>query len=118
MSIEDKFNQEIEKWKKQADSFSSYNPANIGCEPYKNILFMEEDALPLIKKLYEKNEKGKKTNKEKDAELEIIVYHGLPALVKEISGNIGRDFEIPQDIKGKIDMIAIYTKNWLDDYLK
>jgi hypothetical protein len=118
MNIENKFNQEIEKWKNELNKVSSINPANIGCEPYMNIYRLREDALPLIRELYEKGRQAKKSNKEKDAELDIIIYHGLPTLVKEISGNIGRDFEIPQDIKGKIDMIATYTKNWLDDYLK
>lgn len=49
---------------------------------------------------------------ERDFPLSIIKGHGLSFLVKEIVGN---DFQIPQEIRGRIPEIEGYTKRWLDE---
>ncbi len=52
---------------------------------------------------------------ETDLPLRIIKGHGLVFLVKEIVGN---DFQIPQEIRGKIPEMEDYTKRWLDENMR
>ena len=49
---------------------------------------------------------------ERDFPLSIIKGHGLVSLVKEI---VGDDFQIPEEIRGKIPTMEYYTKRWLDE---
>jgi hypothetical protein len=116
MNIEKSFRYEIESWKGQVNEFTSSNPANIGCKPYMNISNLGEDVLPLIRKFYNKLDISEE---KRDKKLETIIYFGFPPLVKLIASSFeNRGFDIPEYIRGKMDKVAEYTKNWLDDYLK
>jgi len=48
----------------------------------------------------------------RDFPLSIIQEHGLVSLVKEI---VGDDFQIPEEIRGKVPAMEDYTKRWLDE---
>ena len=111
MNLEDKFNQLVEEWKKycsRADVQASSRSDKIRkCEAYRNILKIGQEALPLVRELYNKDSSN-------DFELSMIQGHGLVCLVKEI---VGDKFEIPEKIRGRIKEIEIYTADWLGEYL-
>ncbi len=113
--LESKFNQVIEEWmvycnKPEVQFSSSVQPVR-DCEFYRAIVSMGFEALPLIRRLYERND----TN----IEMSVIQAHGLIGVVKEI---VGDNFQIPTEIQGRVNEIKAYTKNWLDsnmsEYLK
>ncbi len=84
----------------------SSNPDTITeCDAYKKILSMNYKALPLIRKLYDKDSSN-------NFSLQGIKGFGLTMLVRDI---IGVKFNIPDNIRGKISMMENYTKNWLDE---
>lgn len=108
MSLENKFNEYVFEWKKHCElpkvSISSNPIMYINCDAYKNIVDMGYKALPFIKKTYE--------GSDEDAFFPIF---GWASSVKEI---IGENFEIPQDIKGKVREIRDYTVSWLEENIK
>jgi hypothetical protein len=102
------FEQAVEEWIeycKTPEVVYSSNPTKmIGCDAYKKLLSMGYRILPSIKKLYDKNSVDNFT-------LYSIQGMGLVFLVEDI---IGKDFQIPDDIKGNTKKMKDYTKNWLD----
>ena len=86
---------------------SSSSQSVIDCDSYKRIVSIGRDALPLIRQMYDKDSSD-------NPELSIIQDLGLVAVVKDI---IGDDFQIPEQIKGKISAMKDYTIYWLDKYL-
>lgn len=106
--METEFNQAVEEWitycRNSGALFDSSAKAIINCEAYNKILLMGHRALPLIRKLYDRDISD-------NFELEVIQGRGLLALVREI---VGEDFQIPIEIRGNIHALEEYTKNWLD----
>ncbi|MBI5066309.1 hypothetical protein HZA97_08800 [Candidatus Woesearchaeota archaeon] len=112
MSLEELFNQSIEEWvvhcKSPEVQFSSFLKPVFDCDVYRKIVSMGRDALPFIRQFYDKDSYG-------NLALEIVQGHGLPRAVREI---VGEEFEIPEELSGRIILIEEYTKNWLDKNMK
>ncbi len=106
MSIEEKFNKNIEEWKNHCynKSYSS-NPGDyVDCKAYIRIINMGKEILPLIRILYD--------SKDKDAELGMIKAFGLPRVLSALTL---KKFKIPKKVQGRINEITYYTKKWLDE---
>ena len=118
MSIEDKFNQAIEEWKKHVENAgpTSFASKFVICPTSSRIIQMGKEALPLIRKLYDENCEGPFNHGDGIDErslLGIIQSHGIPYLVSQITGE---DF-IPKEMAGRMNLIAEHTKKYLDKYL-
>ena len=68
---------------------------------------MGESALPLIRALYDRDSSGNEG-------LAGVQSH----LVDAVHAIVGERFSIPEEIRGRVDAMRIYTKQWLDDHLK
>lgn len=103
------FEKAVEEWIEYCNNpaalASSNSYAIKECQAYRKILLMDYEALPLIRKLYEKDDSN-------NFALSYIKGLGLIQLVHQI---IGKDFQIPENIREKIDKMVDYTKNWLDE---
>ena len=72
------------------------------CDAYLRIKSLGVNALPHIRETYDKTG---------DISLDILKVHCLASLVHEI---IGSDFQIPEEIRGRMLDIQSYTMKWLD----
>ena len=111
-SIEDKFNSAVEEWIEHCQDSKVINDSSarsvVECAAYKKIVSLGYSALPLIRQLY---------GQESDAEwvnfsLSIVKGHGLVNAVCEI---LDPEFQIPDDLQGKVRATEEYTKEWLDE---
>jgi hypothetical protein len=104
--LEERFNDAIERWREHCCNmaFSSRSGDYVECRAYQDIVVMGEGVLPLIRKLYDK--KG-------NYGFACLKSH-LSILVREI---IGEEFQIPEEIRGRVCEIEKYTKSWLDKRL-
>ena len=107
--LEDTFNKTIDEWiehcKKPEIQLSSSIQLVRDCEPYRKIVSMGREALPLVRQLYDRDSSG-------NFELSVVQGHGLLGVVREIAGD---DFQIPEEIRGKVPAMEDYTKRWLDE---
>jgi hypothetical protein len=107
LSLEDRFNNCVEDWIKYCSQpevlYSSSGHKELQAEAYLEIVDMGRDALALIRKLYDR---------EGDIGLGIIKLYGLHNAVINITKG---EFKIPREMAGKLNMIADYTKKWLDE---
>ena len=126
MDLESRFNQAVEEWVvhcKKPEYDSSFQSLS-DCDAYRSIVAMGSDALPLIRKLFDKPEDDQPEDK---LEFSRIKRHGLVRAVRDI---VGPEFTIPDEIKGKIQVIEgriqatgktslpeDYTKRWLDEHM-
>lgn len=112
MSLEKDFYQAVEEWleycKNTRVQFSSSGEPVINCDPYRKIVSMGYEALPLIRKVYDRDSSD-------NFELSIVQEHGLISAVREI---VGDDFSIPEQIRGHLFAMENYTVNWLDENMK
>lgn len=108
--LETNFNKAVEAWmnhcRKPYVQFSSLSRPTIDCEAYREIVSMGHEALPLVRKLYDRDNTG-------IFELSIIQAR-LVGVVKEI---VGENFKIPNELRGRISEIETYTKQWLDNHM-
>lgn len=112
MSLEDSFDKAVDEWivhcKSHEVQFSSSILPVLDCDAYRKIVSMGKDALPLIRKVYDRNP-------DYNLALEIVQAHGLSQAVREI---VGEEFKIPEEMCGMILSIEEYTKEWLDKNTK
>ena len=103
-TLEQKFNEELKAWKEHSNlpriQIDSSMHRLIDCQPYRNIVAMGRDALPMLRNVYDNNSKL----------LNTIKYHGIPIAVSQILG----ESYIPESIRGNMSAIAEYTKAFLD----
>lgn len=106
--LESQFDKYVDEWtlhckKPEVRVSSSVIPLR-DCDAYRKIVSMGPNVLPFVRRLYDKDNSN-------NFELSIIQAHGLIGIVKEI---IGDDFQIPEDIRGRVSEVESYTKDWLD----
>ena len=101
-----KFDRAVEEWKVHAEKTAHFSDTRklLNCDAYKTILSMGKDALPLVRKLYDRDDSN-------DFPLSIIKSHGLVSIVCELVAQ----FHIPEEIRGQMEKIEEYTKKWLDE---
>ena len=106
MGIEQDFEQNVAEWKQYCESIAySSNPNDyVNCEPYRRIVAMGKDALPLIREIY--------SGPDEDAFFPIFGW------TRAIGDIVGDKFEIPEKIRGHVHEIRDFTVAWLDSYLK
>lgn len=120
MDLEDKFFEEMKKWKGHCEShsvqFDSTNKTLRECGAYKELVKMGEDILPFISRLYNVYNASEPERDELGIKEDLtLIMHGLPMLIKEI---VPDKYQIPEHIKGKVrDRIIHYTSEWLLNYL-
>ena len=102
MSLEEQFNKSIEDWKEHCErTINSSNPGDyLNCDAYRNIVNMGPAILPLIRKEFDKNS----------------LLNGL--LVNPVKRIVGKDFQIPEWMAGKMSLIEKYTAKWLDENMQ
>jgi len=107
MSLEERFNCLVKEWEEHVNNgkFSSNANDVRCCKAYTDIISLGRNALPLIRKLYDRDHSD-------NFALDIIKGHGLFAIVREIAG---QEFNIPEELAGRIRGIEEYTKSWLDN---
>jgi len=109
--LEDTFNQAVDEWiehcRKPEVQYSSSIQSVRDCEPYRKIVSMGSEALPLVRQLYDRDSSS-------NFELSIVKGHGLSGAVREI---VGEDFQIPEVIRGRVTEMEQYTKSWLDSHI-
>ncbi|MBI5347273.1 MAG: hypothetical protein HZB66_01540 [Candidatus Aenigmarchaeota archaeon] len=103
------FHQAVEEWIKHCRNprvqlSSSVEPVT-NCAPYRKIVSMGYEALPLIRQVYDRDSSDSFL-------LSILKGYGLVSVVREI---VGDDFSIPEEIQGRISAMEDYTKRWLDE---
>lgn len=105
--IRETFEKYLREWQKYLSSsevgLSSDFRRFVNCEAYRQIKNLGVEALPLIRETYDK--RG-------DFSLDILKLHGLVSLVCEITSP---DFQIPEEMRGKMLDIQAYTVKWLDE---
>jgi len=130
-ALVERFERNVEGWKAHCkeNAFSSSVPRYLDCGHYRGIVSMGNNALPLIRKLYDESagihdlpagkllrkaeEMTKEQIEESEKYLPLAIIKGfLCSAVKEI---VGEDFEIPDRIRGVVLEMEIYTKDWLDE---
>lgn len=106
MGIEELFALEKSRWKEHCKQVShSSNPLSYtNCEPYREIVSMGEEALPLILRAYSGN-----------PDEAFFSINGWMSAVKEI---VGEKFVLPNEYRGDVLRIREYTIKWLREYLK
>lgn len=103
------FNQALQEWvehcKKPEVQLSSYSKPVTDCEAYRKIVSMGYEALPLVRKVYDRDSSSERG-------FSIVKELGLHSVIREI---VGDKFSIPKEIYGKVPAIEEYTKRWLDE---
>lgn len=111
--LEEKFNQEMEKWREHCKKImhSSFMIDRTNCQAFKELVSMGTEILPLIRKAYD--------TEHSDTSKPGSLRRNLAYLVGTITK---KELVIPENIRGKIVEVADYTINWLDEnmnkYLK
>ena len=90
MSLEELFLGNLRNWKKHCESSDDY----LDCDAYYNLVIYGSEMLPFVKKYSDEVPEG-----------------FLGKLVSDIIG----DFEIPEEIRGKVSEIEKYTAKWLEE---
>ncbi len=106
MGIEEKFNTAVKEWKEHSWNMinsSSYG-AGVNCDAYRQIVSFGHESLPLIRKLYDEDDRNNFAL--------VMVKARLVDAVAEI---IGEDFQTPDRICGNGKAMKEYTKRWLDE---
>ena len=107
-AIEKKFVDCVLEWdchcSKPEIKLSSKSSDYLNCDAYREIVRMGPKALPLIKHIY--------SGRDSFAFFPIL---GWSNAVQEI---VGDDFQIPEEIRGKVKDIRDYTVKWLDENMK
>jgi len=107
LELEARFNELLIAFQKRAEQTSHLSGVRelLDCDAYREIVAMGKQALPLIRKAYDLYDKD-------NINLQIVKCHGFLNAVKTIAGN---DYQVPQDLRGKIDEVENFTKAWLDE---
>lgn len=105
--LETKFNNNLEQWREHCKKnlYSSCIKDYIDCNAYKNIVEMGREALPLIRKAYDTEQKDNPGS----------VRWLLCNVVRKI---VGDEFTIPTWMQGKISTMEKYTIKWLDENIR
>jgi len=103
------FHRLIEEWIEHCKSpviqLSSLIKPVRNCDAFREIVSMGYEALPLIRKVYDRDSSD-------NFGLSIVQEHGLVFVVSELMGD---NFSIPEEIRGQISATKDYTKRWLDE---
>jgi len=105
MDLEARFDARTEEWSRHCQSVahSSSSTDYHDCEPFRQLVALGAEALPLIQRVY--------AGEDTKASLGVA---GWAVVVQEI---VTPDFAIPEAIRGKIDAIREYTLDWLDEHM-
>ncbi len=95
--------------------FHGKNDGDVIAFPIKKVVPKHDFYFDTLAKLqYSEKEKFDKAfgqTEDREVSLSVIKHHGLHVLVREI---VGSDFEIPEEIRGRMSEIPDYTKAWID----
>lgn len=109
--VQETFERDLMDWETHCESpavvDSSIGELEKACAAYWNIVSMGEEALPLLREVYDRDDYERPG-------LSCIKAHGLVAAVKDI---LGDRFFIPEDIQGNLPAMQTYTAYFIDEYL-
>lgn len=103
--LENYFNQMVSQWEDHCEKvqFYSFRRVYYECDPCREIIGLGYKALPLIRKLCDKPS----VDGSKLSSLQACLHHVVGQIV-------GKDFQMPENIRGRVIEMENFTKNWLD----